>query len=393
MTARAKLSWPLLGKISQKEFLSRYWQKKPLLMKRAIHPFPEIISPEELAGMTLEKEIESRLIIQGPGKNDWQLKRGPFKNSTFQKLPKKKWTFLVNGVDRFVPSVHAFLDEFSFIPFWRMDDIMISYAVDQGNVGAHVDNFDVFLVQATGKREWMIEDKPVMQDDFVPDLPVRLLRKFKPTHRWVLEPGDILYLPPRFPHHGVAQGDRCMTISVGCRAPSMNEIINGVVTNALIQSDESARYTDPDLKPQAPGEISKEAVAKLKKTIEQALLSDEFLREWLGRHVTDPYSDVDLKAHAEKITPGKVASTVKGALALVRTEGSRLAYVKGKKGEIAFYVNGDRENLSGKAALLAQELANRIVVPSEIIKPFLGDKKCLALLASLLTAGALVVER
>ncbi len=342
--------------------------------------------------MTLDKAIESRLIIQGPGKNNWQLKRGPFKASTFQKLPKKKWTFLVNGVDRFVPSVHAFLDEFSFIPFWRMDDIMISYAVDQGNVGAHVDNFDVFLVQAAGKREWMIEDKPVMQDDFIPDLPVRLLRKFKPTHRWVLEPGDILYLPPRFPHHGVAQGDRCMTISVGCRAPSVNEVINGVVTNALIQSDESSRYTDPDLKPQAPGEISADAVAKLKKTIEQALLSDDFLSEWLGRHVTDPYSDVDLKGHAESIAPGKVAATLKSAIALVRTEGSRLAYVKGKKDEIAFYVNGDRENLSGKAALLAQELANRIVVPCERITPFLGDKKCLGLLASLLSTGALVVE-
>jgi 50S ribosomal protein L16 3-hydroxylase len=392
MAPSAKLSWPLLGKISQKEFLTRYWQKKPLLMKGAIQPFPEIISPEELAGMTLDKQVESRLIIQGPGKNNWQLKRGPFKTSTFQKLPKKKWTVLVNGVDRFVPSVHAFLDEFSFIPFWRMDDIMISYAVDQGNVGAHVDNFDVFLVQAAGKREWMIEDKPVMQDDFIPDLPVRLLRKFKPTHRWVLEPGDILYLPPRFPHHGVAQGDRCMTISVGCRAPSTNEIINGVVTNALIQSDESVRYTDPDLKPQAPGEISADAIAKIKKTIEKALLSDEFLSEWLGRHVTDPYSDVDLKGYAEKVTPAKVASTVKKSVALVRTEGSRLAYVKGRKGEIAFYVNGDRENLSGKAAVLAQELANRMVVPSEVVMPFLGDKKCLGLLASLLSTGALVVE-
>jgi 50S ribosomal protein L16 3-hydroxylase len=165
-----------------------------------------------------------------------------------------------------------------------------------------------------------------------------------------------------------------------------------VVTNALIQSDESVRYTDPDLKPQAPGEISADAIAKIKKTIEKALLSDEFLSEWLGRHVTDPYSDVDLKGYAEKVTPAKVASTVKKSVALVRTEGSRLAYVKGRKGEIAFYVNGDRENLSGKAAVLAQELANRMVVPSEVVMPFLGDKKCLGLLASLLSTGALVVE-
>jgi len=136
--------------------------------------------------MTLDKEVESRLIIQGAGKNNWQMRRGPFTAQTFKKLPKKKWTFLVNGVDRFVPSVHALLDEFSFIPFWRVDDIMISYAVDQGNVGAHVGNFDVFFVQAHGKREWMIEDLPVMKDDFLPNFPVLLLKNFKPTHRWIL---------------------------------------------------------------------------------------------------------------------------------------------------------------------------------------------------------------
>jgi 50S ribosomal protein L16 3-hydroxylase len=284
------------------------------------------------------------------------------------------------------------LDEFSFIPFWRMDDIMISYAVDQGNVGAHVDNFDVFLVQAAGKREWMIEDKPVMEDDFIPDLPVRLLKKFKPTHRWVLEPGDILYLPPRFPHHGVAQGDRCMTISVGCRAPSVNEIINGVVTNALAQGDESLRYTDPDLKPQAPGEIAPDVIAKLKTTLEKALLSDDFLSEWLGRYVTEPYSDVDLKVHAEKMTPAKVSKALKNAVALVRTEGARLAYTRGKKGSITLYVNGEREDLSGKAALLAQEFANRIVVPSDVVRPYLSDKRCQTLVASLLGSGTLVVE-
>jgi 50S ribosomal protein L16 3-hydroxylase len=392
MTSPSKLSWPLLGKISQKEFLARYWQKRPLLMKRAIHPFPEVISPEELAGMTLDKEVESRLIVQGPGKNNWQLKRGPFTSQTFKKLPKKKWTFLVNGVDRFVPSVHALLDEFSFIPFWRVDDIMMSYAVDQGNVGAHVDNYDVFLVQACGTREWMIEDRPVIKDDFIPNLPIRLLKKFNPTHRWVLEPGDILYLPPRIPHHGVAQGDRCMTISVGCRAPSVNDIINGVVTSALAHGDESIRYTDPNLAPQAPGEIAAGSIERVKKIVESALVSDEFLGDWLGRYVTESYSDVDLKSHAEKIAPGKVASRIKHAAALVRTEGARLAFTRRSKGAVSFYVNGHREDLSGKAALLAQELANRIVVPAEILRPYIADKGCQALIGSLLSAGAIVID-
>lgn len=343
--------------------------------------------------MTLDKEVESRLIIQGAGKNKWQLKRGPFTAQTFKKLPKKRWTFLVNGVDRFVPSVHALLDEFSFIPFWRVDDIMISYAVDQGNVGAHVDNFDVFLVQAHGKREWMIEDRPVMQDDFIPNLPVRLLKNFKPTHRWVLEPGDILYLPPRFPHHGVARGDRCMTISVGCRAPSVNEIINGVVTSALAHGDETVRYTDPDLTPQAPGEISASAISKIKKSLESALLSEDFLRDWLGRFTTEPYSDVNLQSHAEKTTPQAVVSKLKQASALMRTEGSRLAFTRRTRDSITFYVNGHREELTGKAALLAQEVANRIIVSAEILRPYVGDRGCQKLIASLLSSGAVVLER
>jgi 50S ribosomal protein L16 3-hydroxylase len=361
-------------------------------MKRAIHPFPDLITPEEIAGMSLDERIESRLIIQGQGKNKWQLQRGPFKPSTFKKLPKKKWTVLVNGVDRFVPSVHAFLDEFSFIPFWRMDDIMISYAVDQGNVGAHVDNFDVFLVQASGKREWMIEDRPVLKDEFIPNLPVRLLKKFKPTHRWILEAGDILYLPPRFPHHGIAQGDRCMTISVGCRAPSVNEIINEVASNALSRTDESLRYSDPDLKAQQPGEISLDAVKKIRGLLERALLSEEFLSDWLARFTTEPYSDVKLLDHAHKVSAATIAKTLRGATALVRTEGSRMAFVSKRRESISFYVNGECHEVAGKTAALARELANRLVLPISDIQTYLNDKGCQQLLSGLLASGAIIVD-
>jgi 50S ribosomal protein L16 3-hydroxylase len=298
----------------------------------------------------------------------------------------------VNGVDRFVPSVHAFLDEFSFIPFWRMDDIMISYAVDQGNVGAHVDNFDVFLVQASGKREWLIEDRPVPEDDFIPDLPIRLLKKFKPTHRWVLEPGDILYLPPRFPHHGIAQGDRCMTVSVGCRAPSIGEIINELASNALSQVNESIRYTDPDLKPQAPGAISTDAVAKIKKAVSETLLSDELIGDWLGRSTTEPYSDVKLQELALKVPPRQIARTVLDGTAITRNEGSRLAFITHKGTSISFFANGERQELSGKAAELARMLSNKLLVPVSEIKPFLKDKGCQELLSVLLGSGAVLLE-
>ncbi len=360
-------------------------------MRKALVPFPDLITPEELAGMACDPAVESRLIIEKGGKTPWELRRGPLKHSTFKKLPKKNWTFLVNGVDRFVPAVNAFLDEFSFVPFWRMDDVMISYAVEEGNVGAHVDNYDVFLVQAHGTREWMIEDRPVLEDDFVPNLPIRLLRRFKPTHTWLLEPGDILYLPPRFPHHGIARGGDCMTISVGFRSPSMHDILNGVVASGLVNTAESLRYVDPDLKPQAPGEISRDAISKIKAELTKVLLSDEVITDWLGHSVTESYNDVDLRATARKTTASGIEKLLRKASALVRAEGSRLAYIKtGKK--VSFFDNGRRHELSGKAAELAAIIADQIVVPIARIEPLVREASCKQLIADLLSSGAVVVD-
>jgi 50S ribosomal protein L16 3-hydroxylase len=385
--------WPVLGKLSQREFLAKYWQKKPLLMKRAFSPMPELITPDEVAGLSCDPRIESRLILEKGGKAPWELRRGPFKPSLFSKLPKKHWTILVNGVDRFVPSLNGFLDNFSFIPFWRIDDVMISVAYDKGNVGAHVDNYDVFLVQGAGKREWMIEDKPVLEDDFVPGLPIRLLRKFKPTHRWVLEPGDILYLPPRFPHHGIAQGDRCMTISVGFRAPSINELINGIVTDALARNDDSVRYGDPELQPQAPGEIPKETIHKIRTILSKELLSEERIGEWLGRYVSESYTDVKLQAARKLLSAAALRAQLKGAEAVIRAEGARCVYMQGKrKGDVTFYADGERLELSGSAAQVAISIADRVVTPTASLRKHLADAKALAFLGQMIQRGIAIIE-
>lgn len=384
------LSWPILGKLSQHDFLAKYWQKKPLLMKRALHPFPDIITPDEVAGLACDERVESRLILEKGGKSPWELRRGPFKPSLFSKLPKSHWTILVNGVDRFVPAVNGLLDHFSFIPFWRIDDVMISVAYDKGNVGAHVDNFDVFLVQAHGTREWLIEDRPVLTDDFVPNLPIRLLRKFKPTHRWVLEPGDILYLPPRVPHHGIARGDRCMTISVGFRAPKVHEIMNALVTKALAAGDENVRYSDPDLKPQAPGEISREAIAKIQDLIQRELLSSETIQDWLGTFTTEPYCDVELPKRSRRMTVSKLRTRIAQVDSLSRSEGARLAFIRTGKNSIDFFVNGEKMSLSGRSASLAERLANQVVVPSKDIKAFVSDTRAATLLCSLMEKGIIV---
>jgi 50S ribosomal protein L16 3-hydroxylase len=392
MSAQPKLTWPVLGKLSQKEFLSKYWQKKPLLMKRALYPFPDIITPDEVAGLSCDKRVESRLIMEKGGKRPWELQRGPFKPSMFSKLPKSHWTILVNGVDRFVPQVNTLIDSFSFIPFWRIDDVMISVAYDKGNVGAHVDNFDVFLVQAHGKREWLIEDKPVLTDDFVPDLPIRLLKKFKPTHRWVLEPGDILYLPPRFPHHGIAQGDKCMTISVGFRAPTVQEIMNGLVSKAMAEGDDTQRYSDPDLRAQMPGEIAPDAIKKIKAAVEKQMLSESFIADWLGQFVTEPYCDVELQRSKKAPTATQLKASLSRAESIIRAEGARFAYVRGPQSTLTLYANGRRLEVSGKAAKLAELIADRIVISAQEIVQFCSDTKAAKLLGELVGDGALVID-
>jgi 50S ribosomal protein L16 3-hydroxylase len=392
MSTKTTPTWPILGKLTQQEFLSRYWQKKPLLMKRALFPFPDLITPDEVAGLSCDKRVESRLIMEKGGKTPWELKRGPFKPSLFSKLPKTHWTILVNGVDRFVPQVHGLLDHFSFIPFWRIDDVMISVAYDKGNVGAHVDNFDVFLVQAHGKREWLIEDRPVEKDDFVPGLPIRLLKKFKPTHRWVLEPGDILYLPPRFPHHGIAQGDKCMTVSVGFRAPTVHEVMNGLVSKAMSEGSETLRYSDPDLKAQKPGEISPAAIKELKAAVEKEMLSDSFITDWLGSFTTEPYCDVEFERMAKTPAPAVIKKALENASTLSRAEGARFAYVRGDGGSIIFYANGQRSELGGKVAKVAMLIADQVTIPTDAIRKLTPDAKALSFVASLVGGGLLVFD-
>jgi len=361
-------------------------------MKRALYPFPDLITPDEVAGLACDKRIESRLIIEKGGKTPWELQRGPFKPSLFSKLPKTHWTILVNGVDRFVPSIHSFLDHFSFIPFWRIDDVMISVAYDKGNVGAHVDNFDVFLVQGAGTREWLIEDRPVLKDDFVPGLPIRLLKKFKPTHRWVLEPGDILYLPPRFPHHGIARGDRCMTISVGFRAPSAHEIMNGLISRALADGDDLTRYSDPDLKAQAPGEISSSAIKKIQQMVTKELLSEQYVGDWLGQFTTEPFPDVELQKLRRAPTAKTVRSLVASSRFIVRAEGARFAYLHHRPNTVSFFANGVKMELRGKAATVAIMLSDRISIPSSDLQSLCRDTKAAELLSHLLEMGAIVFD-
>lgn len=193
--------------MSPAQFLRDYWQKRPLLIRQAFPDFVSPIEPNDLAGLAMEETSLSRLIIHDEGRDRWKVKTGPLTEKDFASTPDKNWTLLVQDVDKWDADVAALLEDFRFLPSWRMDDIMISYAEPGGGVGAHVDQYDVFLLQGLGQRHWAIDTNPDAPRDFRLDVELKQLQVFEPDHEWLLEPGDMLYLPPGVPHDGVAFGD------------------------------------------------------------------------------------------------------------------------------------------------------------------------------------------
>lgn len=279
--------------MSQQQFLDEYWQKKPLLIRQAFVDFESPISPEDLAGLACEPEIESRLIEENGLDGPWQVTQGPLSEDDFGRLPATNWTMLVQDVDKHLPELQYILEPFHFIPDWRRDDLMISYAPEHGTVGPHTDGYDVFLLQALGTRRWQISDMPVIDAPIIDGLDVQILTEFTPDHTWDLQPGDVLYLPPHYAHHGVAMND-CMTYSIGFRAPSQVDMLDAVINTMLEQGLGKIRYNDSDLvlSPHS-AEIDAQAVTRLKAMLHQAIDDAEpVLAHALGKFVTETKSSL-----------------------------------------------------------------------------------------------------
>jgi len=274
--------------LSQQQFLDQYWQKKPLLIRQAFTDFKSPISPDELAGLACEAGIESRLIEQHGQQGSWQVTHGPLSEDIFSALPATHWTMLVQDVDKHLPELQYLLDPFRFIPDWRRDDLMISYAPEFGTVGPHTDGYDVFLLQAMGTRRWQIGNEPLHEVELIDGLDVQILAEFTPDQTWDLHAGDLLYLPPHFAHHGVALND-CMTFSIGFRAPAQVELLDSVINAMLEQGLGKGRYSDPDLT-LAPhsSEIDPSTVTRLKQMLHDAIdVAEPTLATTLGKLVTD----------------------------------------------------------------------------------------------------------
>jgi len=335
-----------LGNFPIDKFLSEYWQKKPLLIRDALPDVIPPVSAEILAGLACEEEVESRIIIQHQHDNQWDLMHGPFNEDTFTKLPESHWTLLVQAVDHWMPEAANFLQQFNFIPRWRIDDLMMSYASDGGGVGPHFDNYDVFLVQTHGKRKWEIGNFCNDDAELIDNLPVSVLRDFNAQESWVLEQGDLLYVPPGFAHNGVAQGDHCITCSVGFRAPSHSDILREYTDYVSEHLSEALRYKDPDLATQDNvGEITSETINELKAILRNYTEDHILISDWFGRYITTPKyheesDNLTTKDSSTTFNTAQVENHLLSGKIIFRNESSRFAFQHHDQ-NIYLYVDGE----------------------------------------------------
>lgn len=275
-----------LAQLSTEEFLRDYWQQKPVLLRQALPNFQDLIDADELAGLSLEDESQSRLIIQEPDVNHWQLKHGPLHESDFSQLPTSHWTLLVQHVDALNHSVNTLLDLFRFIPNWRLDDIMVSYASDGGSVGPHFDYYDVFLLQGQGRKRWRLGQHCNHKSALVPDQAMKILADFETIEDWIVEPGDLLYIPAHVAHWGEAIGS-AITYSIGFRAPSLAETLLDLGEELSADLNDDQRYRDPPLCPtQSPGLIDTDCVDALRQSLHDLLDQPGAIADWLASYST-----------------------------------------------------------------------------------------------------------
>jgi 50S ribosomal protein L16 3-hydroxylase len=367
-----------LGQLDAKQFLERHWQKKPLLLRRAFADFSCPIDKKQLLALAESPQTESRLVLER-SRPAFRVEHGPFAKSRWRQLPKSHWTVLVQDVDKHLPQVARLIEPFTFLPRWRIDDIMISYATPHGGVGPHYDNYDVFLLQGVGKRRWRLGPTP-KRPALLGGTELRVLENFSPTREIVVEPGDLLYLPPHVAHHGIAETE-CITLSIGFRAPSQRELMFAWVEELLQRSDDSLRYQDPDLRQVFhSGEIDEKALRRLQDLLQPALRLDprHFVR-WFGRFVTEPKPQLARQRAAVR------RATKLGIVE--RSPGTRWAFTA--KPRLWLFVDGKDWQLPSKLESLVAALCDHPTLDLSQFKSQSRDSSFRALLDDLFERGLL----
>jgi 50S ribosomal protein L16 3-hydroxylase len=344
----------LLGELTPREFLARHWQKKPLFIPQALPEFSDLLSPEELMDLALREDMQSRLVLERGGR--WTVKQGPLRKADFKGLKAERWSLLVQGIDLVLPQGKELLQRFSFIPHARLDDLMVSLAPNGGGVGPHFDSYDVFLLQGLGRKRWQISE----QEDhtLIPDAPLRILKKFKKEQEWVVEAGDLLYLPPRYAHYGVALND-CLTYSIGFRAPSAQELIGQFLVYLEESVEATGLYEDPNLALQAhPAQLSAQMVSRVQRMLTQIKWGRDEVAGFLGRYLTEPKPHVFFDAPLQPFSRQRFAS-------LARKQGVRLSL----KSQMLFhagsvFINGEETHADGSDRAALVSLADQRSLPA-----------------------------
>ena len=361
----------LLGNITPAEFMSKYWQKKPLLIRGAIPEFKPLLSRDELFELAENPDVESRLIVENTSAKrkksepTWTMANGPFSEDSAELpfLKKSNWTLLVQGVDLHDEQVHALKNQFRFSPDARLDDVMISFATDGGGVGPHFDSYDVFLLQAEGKRRWRIGKQKDLT--LQKDVPLKILANFAPEQEFVLDAGDMLYLPPMYAHEGVAVGE-CMTYSIGFRAPAelelARELLQRFADDTLEEEEEKILYKDPkQVAVEEPALIPSALLDFAKQAVEKAMSDPDALARNLGEYLTEPKANVWF----DEPEPDSVED-------IILTRQNRVDLHP--RSQMLFdarhiFLNGESWRAAGADAKLMQKLANqRFLEPKDLNK-------------------------
>jgi 50S ribosomal protein L16 3-hydroxylase len=350
----------LFGNISIETFLTEYWQKKPLLIRNAFPDFESPIDPDEVAGLALEEDVESRIILEDGPNTKWELENGPFSEDRFESLPDSNWTLLVQAVDQWVPEMADLLEHFNFLPSWRLDDIMVSFAPKGGSVGPHYDQYDVFLLQAEGQRKWQLGPKCKADTELRNDSKLSILNTMHVTDEWTVNPGDLLYIPPMYAHNGVAEND-CMTFSIGFRAPNETAVLQGISDLASIPLTEFNRYSDPSQSnaSKSPALIDDASAERILEIVKSKLSDQTLARRWLAETMTETkYEDLHEQLE-ESLEWDEITPLMTNQHRLTQNETTRWAYFL--DGEtLHLFVNGIEYSYDNEtsAKRLIEMLAN-----------------------------------
>jgi len=380
----------LIHNLDITDFLQNYWQKKPLLIKGAFPDYQSPISAEELAGLACENFVESRIISEQQSEPNWILENGPFNEERFASLPDSNWTLLIQGLNKIIPEIDDLLHQFTFIPTWRIDDLMASYAAPNGSVGPHIDQYDVFLLQAKGRRHWKISEQPVAADNFEKNVPLKIIKSFQAESEWILEAGDMLYLPPNIAHYGIGL-EECMTFSIGFRAPSHAELLSDFIDEHLADLTDEQRYQDSDLsKNKYNGEISNATISNVQNILLSHFNNLSNIEDWFGEFITRYLTEedsADYIVNKNNVSAAEFKKLLSSSKELRRPANVRANYLHNTSSGLKLFINGQKFPIEKEVQEIAELFCNHHILNIESINLLLKNDKNLNFLTQLYNDG------